>query len=118
MNMIEGHDAATAGRRVFATADGIALPLARPIAARRRASRWSMACGRSMSGSIPTACRSTRRRRRADRRRDAGDRARSAAAKSSLVFRERIDAMPGDDLRIAIDTAAVQLFDEETGQRL
>jgi multiple sugar transport system ATP-binding protein len=36
----------------------------------------------------------------------------------TLIFRERIDAKPGDTIRIAIETASTHIFDKETGNRL
>jgi multiple sugar transport system ATP-binding protein len=36
----------------------------------------------------------------------------------NCIFRERIDARPGDTLRISIDVPHVHLFDAEGGQRL
>ncbi len=36
----------------------------------------------------------------------------------TCIFRERIDAQPGEAIRITIDPAHVHLFDEETGMRL
>jgi len=34
------------------------------------------------------------------------------------VFRERVDAKPGQQIRITPDPTLVHLFDERTGQRL
>jgi multiple sugar transport system ATP-binding protein len=36
----------------------------------------------------------------------------------TVVFRERINASPGDMIRVSPDPALVHLFDEETGRRL
>jgi multiple sugar transport system ATP-binding protein len=36
----------------------------------------------------------------------------------NCIFRERINARPGDTLRISIDVPHVHLFDAESGQRL
>ena len=36
----------------------------------------------------------------------------------TCVFRERIAARPGDEIRVSIDPHAVHLFDEQGGQRL
>lgn len=34
------------------------------------------------------------------------------------IFRERVQAQPGQFLRVAIDTACVHLFDADTGERV
>ena len=36
----------------------------------------------------------------------------------TLVFHQRLDIAPGDDLRISIDMDVIHLFDRETGERL
>jgi multiple sugar transport system ATP-binding protein len=36
----------------------------------------------------------------------------------TLVFHQRLDVRPGDDVRIAIDTESIHLFDRETGGRI
>ncbi|APO78436.1 sn-glycerol-3-phosphate ABC transporter ATP-binding protein (plasmid) [Rhizobium etli 8C-3] len=43
---------------------------------------------------------------------------RFAGADVSCVFRERVNARPGETLRISIDAPHVHLFDAESGQRL
>ena len=44
--------------------------------------------------------------------------ARLGGQEVTFVFHHRLDVKPGDDLRIAIDTTNVHLFDQETGARL
>jgi multiple sugar transport system ATP-binding protein len=44
--------------------------------------------------------------------------ARLGGQELTFVFHQRLDIGPGDDLRIAIDTASIHLFDRETGARL
>jgi multiple sugar transport system ATP-binding protein len=44
--------------------------------------------------------------------------ARLGGQELTFVFHQRLDIGPGDDLRIAIDTASIHLFDKETGARL
>ena len=44
--------------------------------------------------------------------------ARLGGQEVTLVFHQRIDAKPGDDLRIAIERQSTHLFDKETGARL
>ena len=36
----------------------------------------------------------------------------------TLLFHQRLDVSPGDDLSVKIDMSAVHLFDKETGRRL
>jgi multiple sugar transport system ATP-binding protein len=44
--------------------------------------------------------------------------ARLGAQELTLVFHQRIDAEPGEDLRVSIVAGSVHVFDKETGQRL
>ncbi len=44
--------------------------------------------------------------------------ARLGGQEVTLVFHQRLDVAPGDELRVSIDTGAIHLFDKETGKRL
>ena len=84
---------------------------------RRRARPWSMACGPNMCASTPSGIPAT-----VVVTEPTGAEtqviARLGGSDLTLVFHERIHVNPGDTLRIAINEAAVHVFDKETGQRL
>ncbi len=115
MNMIEG-TISPSDLKVFLTADGTALPLATPVdAVKGRTLVYGLRPEhvRFDPNGIPATVVVTE---------PTGAEtlviARLGASNLTLVFHERIHVNPGDTLRIAINEAAVHVFDKETGQRL
>ena len=108
-------DRRTDGAR-FVTGDGVALPVGRPLGGR---------AGRG-GGLRPAAgVDAPRRRGAAPGRRGRADRARrptcsagSAATEVVGVFRERVRAQPGEEIRVSIDPQATHLFDAASGARI
>jgi multiple sugar transport system ATP-binding protein len=114
MNMIEGRLSPSDGR-VFLTAAGTDLPVARSIdAAKDKALIYGLRPEhvRLEANGIPATVvvtEPTGSETQVIVRLDEVD--------LTLLFHERIDARPGETLRIAIDETAVHLFDKETGMR-
>jgi multiple sugar transport system ATP-binding protein len=115
MNMIDG-TISPSDPKVFLTADGTALPLAKPVdAAKGKALVYGLRPEhvRFDPEGIPATVVVTE---------PTGAEtlviARLGGSDLTLVFHERIHVSPGDTLRIAINEAAVHVFDKETGQRL
>ncbi|MEQ1522894.1 MAG: sn-glycerol-3-phosphate ABC transporter ATP-binding protein UgpC [Aestuariivirga sp.] len=115
MNMIEGR-LSPSDPRVFLTAAGTALPLAKSIDA---AKGKSLIYGlrpehvRLEANGIPATVvvtEPTGSETQVIVRLDMVD--------LTLMFHERIDVRPGETLHFAIDNSAVHLFDKETGMRL
>ncbi|WP_416799391.1 ABC transporter ATP-binding protein [Ciceribacter azotifigens] len=115
MNMIKG----TLDRQnpqVFVAADGTRLPLSKPFAE---------AVGKSLVyGLRPEYIRLDRDGMKAEvvvtepTGYETQIIARFGGEEITCIFRERLDAKPGEPIGIAIDPAHVHLFDEETGMRL
>jgi multiple sugar transport system ATP-binding protein len=114
MNMIEG-SLSPSNPRVFNTAAGTALPVARSIDA---AKDKSLIYGlrpehvRLEANGIPVTVvvtEPTGSETQVIVRLDDSD--------LTLMFHERIDVHPGETLHIAIDETAIHLFDKETGMR-
>jgi multiple sugar transport system ATP-binding protein len=115
MNMIDG-TISPSDPKVFLTGDGTALPLAKPVnAAKGKALVYGLRPEhvRFDPNGIPATVVVTE---------PTGAEtlviARLGGSDLTLVFHERIHVNPGDTLRIAINEAAVHVFDKETGQRL
>ena len=115
MNMIEGR-ISPSDQRLFLAADGTALPLANPVG---MSGDKLLVYGlrpenvRLDANGMPVAVIVTE---------PTGAEtmviARLGGSDVTMMFHERINARPGDTLRIAIDASAVHVFDKETGQRL
>ncbi len=114
MNMIAG-SLSPSDPRVFHTLAGTALPVARSIdAAKDRALIYGLRPEhvRLKANGIPVTVvvtEPTGSETQVIVRLDESD--------LTLMFHERIDVRPGETLHIAIDEAAVHLFDKETGMR-
>ncbi|MDK1374492.1 MULTISPECIES: sn-glycerol-3-phosphate ABC transporter ATP-binding protein UgpC [unclassified Sinorhizobium] len=115
MNMLKGRLDPASGN-AFVTADGTALPVARPAAA---ANGRELVYGlrpeymaldpNGLPAEIaviePTGYETQMI-------------VRLGGSDVTCVFRERVDAKPGDTIRLSIDAAHVHLFDAESGRRL
>jgi multiple sugar transport system ATP-binding protein len=114
MNMLTGRIDATDSAR-FVTGDGVALPVGRPLAG---APNGPVVYGlrpesMHLGGEVPL---------RVDVVEPTGSEThvlgRFGATEVVGVFRERVRAQPGEEIRVSIDPQATHLFDAASGARI